>query len=138
EWLAASGNVDLMTIDVTHRIDEWRMLEVRVAEGEAPLPVHLAIGVVVHRRAVDVGRRQIDVVAGHCQLHRLCRSTHCEQESAPLDELSDLFRDVLLECWNIGEAEALRGGEILLHQLDEPGRLTIREIELVQLTGEVL
>src|ERR1051326_7581196 len=41
QGLTPTGNVDLVAIDVAHRVHEWRVLEVRVAEGERAFPVHL-------------------------------------------------------------------------------------------------
>ena len=127
-----------MPVDVAHRVHERRLLEVRVVEREGALPIHLAIGVRVHRRSVDEALRDVDVAAGDRQLERLGRAAHREQEPAALDELANLLGDVLLERRHVREAKPLRRRRVLLQQIDEPRRVAIAEVELVELAREVL
>ena len=64
---------------------------------------------------------------------------HIANRKPPRSTNSRIFcGDVLLERGHVREAEALRRRRVLLQQVDEPGRVAVGEIELVELAGEVL
>ena len=76
--------------------------------------------------------------AGHRELERLGGAAHREQEAALLDEVVHPPGHGLLERGHVGEAVALRGGEVVVALLDEPRRVAEPEVQLVLLAGEIL
>ena len=61
-----------------------------------------------------------------------------EEEPAAFHELTNLFGDVLLEPGHVRVAKSFGRRRVFLQKVDEPRRVAIGEIELVELAGEVL